>query len=103
MKRRSRAFTTVLPSLLATLALGLGLPLLQTKAKGQRGQTVQVWTSDDMVFTYTISEVFRHVPYDEGLDRPAAATAEELWLQTSEGPRPPLSTGTCTASGPSRP
>jgi len=29
------------------------------------------------------------VPYDEGLDRPAAATTEELWLQTSEGPRPP--------------
>ena len=68
---------------------GMFLPLLQTKAKGQRGQTVEVWTSDDMVFTYTISEVFRHVPYDQGLDRPAAATSEELWLQTSEGPHPP--------------
>jgi hypothetical protein len=68
---------------------GMFLPLLRTKAKAQRGLTVQVWTSDDMVFTYEISEVFRHVPYDKGLDRPAAATAEELWLQTSEGPRPP--------------
>jgi len=68
---------------------GMFLPLLQTKAKAQRGQTVQVWTSDDLVFTYVISEVFRHVPYDQGLDRPAAATTEELWLQTSEGPHPP--------------
>ena len=68
---------------------GMFLPLLMTKAKGQRGQTVEVWTSDDMVFRYTISEVFRHVPYDQGLDRPAVATTEELWLQTSEGPKPP--------------
>jgi hypothetical protein len=68
---------------------GMFLPLLMTKAKGLRGQTVEVWTSDDMVFRYTISEVFRHVPYDEGLDRPAVATTEELWLQTSEGPKPP--------------
>lgn len=68
---------------------GMFLPLLMTKAKGQRGQTVEVWTSDDMLFRYTISEVFRHVPYDQGLDRPAVATTEELWLQTSEGPKPP--------------
>jgi hypothetical protein len=68
---------------------GMFLPLLRTKARGQRGQTVEVWTSDDMVFRYEISEVFRHVAYNEGLDRPAAATTEELWLQTSEGPRRP--------------
>jgi hypothetical protein len=68
---------------------GMFLPLLQTKARGQRGQIVEVWTSDDMVFRYEISEVIRHVPYDKGLDRPAAVTTEELWLQTSEGPRPP--------------
>jgi hypothetical protein len=68
---------------------GMFLPLLTTKARGQRGQTVEVWTSDDMLFLYTISEVFRHVPYDQGLDRPAVATTEELWLQTSEGPKPP--------------
>jgi hypothetical protein len=68
---------------------GMFLPLLRTKARGQRGQVVEVWTSDDMLFLYEISEVFRHVPYDKGLDRPAAATTEELWLQTSEGPRRP--------------
>lgn len=68
---------------------GMFLPLLRTKARGLRGLTVEVWTSDDMVFHYKISDVFRHVPYDEGLDRPAGATSEELWLQTSEGPRPP--------------
>ena len=68
---------------------GMFLPLLRTKAKGQRGLTVEVWTSDDKVFKYEITDVFRHVPYDKGLDRPVAATSEELWLQTSEGPRPP--------------
>jgi hypothetical protein len=68
---------------------GMFLPLLRTKAKGQRGQIVEVWTSDDMLFRYKITEVYRHVPYNQGLDRPAVATTEELWLQTSEGPRPP--------------
>jgi hypothetical protein len=68
---------------------GMFLPLLRTKAREQRGLTVEVWTSDDMLFRYEIVEVLRHVPYDSGLDRPAAATTEELWLQTSEGPRPP--------------
>jgi hypothetical protein len=68
---------------------GMFLPLLRTKARAQRGMTVEIWTSDDMLFRYEIAEVLRHVPYDSGLDRPAAATAEELWLQTSEGPRPP--------------
>jgi hypothetical protein len=68
---------------------GMFLPLLRTKARGQRGQVVEVWTSDDMLFRYEISEVLRHVPYDKGLDRPGVATTEELWLQTSEGPRRP--------------
>jgi hypothetical protein len=68
---------------------GMFLPLLKTKGRAQRGLDVEVWTSDDMRFVYEISEVFRHVPYNEGLDRPAAATSEELWLQTSEGPHPP--------------
>jgi hypothetical protein len=68
---------------------GMFLPLLRTKARAQRGQTVEVWTSDDMLFRYEIVEVVRHVPYDKGLDRPAVATTEELWLQTSEGPRRP--------------
>ena len=68
---------------------GMFLPLLETRAKAQRGLTVEVWTSDDWRFVYKISEVFRHVPYNQGLDRPAAAKAEELWLQTSEGPHPP--------------
>jgi hypothetical protein len=68
---------------------GMFLPLLRTKGRTMRGMTVEVWTSDDMVFRYEISEVFRHVAYNEGLDRPGGATTEELWLQTSEGPRPP--------------
>lgn len=68
---------------------GMFLPLLETRGRAQRGLEVEVWTSDDFRFVYRISEVFRHVPYDEGLDRPAVATTEELWLQTSEGPKPP--------------
>jgi hypothetical protein len=68
---------------------GMFLPLLRTKGRAQRGLDVEVWTSDDMRFIYEISEVFRHVPYDQGLDQAAAATTEQLWLQTSEGPHPP--------------
>jgi hypothetical protein len=48
------------------------------------GMIVEVWTSDDMVFTYQITEVKLH---QLTLDDPIAATTEELWLQTSEGPK----------------
>jgi len=48
------------------------------------GMVVEVWTSDDMLFTYQITEVLLH---QLTLDRPSAATTEELWLQTSEGPK----------------
>lgn len=63
---------------------GMFLPLLRTKAKDQRGKVVEVYTSDSYVYTYEIVEVLRK---QTTLDRPFAATSEELWLQTSEGPR----------------
>ncbi len=63
---------------------GMFLPLLQTKGQQQRGSVVEVWTSDDMVFTYEITEVRRG---QTSLDDPFSATSEELWLQTSEGPK----------------
>jgi len=60
------------------------LPLLETSAKKQRGMIVEVWTSDDQRFLYEIVEVRRD---QRTLDAPLAATTEQLWLQTSEGPR----------------
>jgi hypothetical protein len=45
---------------------------------------VQVWTSDNKLFLYEISEVRRHAT---DLDDAVSADHEQLWLQTSEGPR----------------
>lgn len=65
---------------------GMFLPLLRTKAREQRGLVVDVWTSDDWLFQYRITEVRRDQPFTTGLDDPSAATTEQLWLQTSQGP-----------------
>lgn len=65
---------------------GMFLPLLRTKARQQRGQVVDVWTSDDWLFQYRITEVRRDQPFTTGLDDPSAAATEQLWLQTSQGP-----------------
>ena len=46
------------------------------------GMIVQVWTSDDLVSTYEITRVKRHVTTFAGAFE---ATTEQLWLQTSEG------------------
>jgi hypothetical protein len=63
---------------------GMFLPLLETSARRLRGLVVEVWTSDDLRFLYEITEVRRN---QTTLDEAAAATQEQLWLQTSEGPR----------------
>ena len=42
-----------------TPATGMFLPLLETKAKAQRGMVVEVWTSDDFRFLYEVDEVRR--------------------------------------------
>ena len=62
---------------------GMFEPLLKTKAGDQRGAVVEVWTSDDQLFLYEITEVRRD---QRDLDDALAATSEQLWLQTSEGP-----------------
>jgi hypothetical protein len=49
------------------------------------GMIVEVYTSDDMLFLYEVTEVRRHVPFDTGLDDAIAATHDQVWLQTSEG------------------
>jgi hypothetical protein len=69
---------------------GMFLAMLDASKKNNgasmRGDIVYVYTSDDMLFLYEVTEVRRHVPatfnliklYDEGTGL--------LWLQTSEGP-----------------
>ena len=60
---------------------------IQKKSGGPKsmiGMVVQVYTSDDLLFEYAISEVRLH---QLTLDDAAGATSEELWLQTSEGPK----------------
>lgn len=63
---------------------GMFLPLLRTADAKLPGMLVQVFTNDDLVFLYEITEVRRN---QISLDDAFAATGEELWLQTSEGPR----------------
>jgi hypothetical protein len=67
---------------------GMFLPLLEQSRvdDGARmiGMLVQVYTSDDRLFLYEITEVRRH---QLTLDDALAARESELWLQTSEGPK----------------
>jgi hypothetical protein len=62
---------------------GMFEPLLKTKGVRMVGNIVEVWTSDDQLFLYEITEVRRD---QRNLDDATAATTEQLWLQTSEGP-----------------
>ena len=52
--------------------------------KSMIGMVVQVYTSDDLLFEYAVTEVRLH---QLNLDDAIHATTEELWLQTSEGPK----------------
>lgn len=65
---------------------GMFLPLLDASKvnNGAKmiGMLVQVYTSDDQLYLYSISDVRRHVV---SLDKALAETDETLWLQTSEG------------------
>ncbi len=67
---------------------GMFLPILDASkvsdGKAMIGMLVQVYTSDDMVFLYEITDVLRH---QGTLDQVYAAEGENLFLQTSEGPR----------------
>ena len=66
---------------------GMFLPLLTSSqtndGQGMIGDVVEVYTSDDYLFTYRIVEVDRHVL---DLGDAFAANTEEVFLQTSEGP-----------------
>ena len=67
---------------------GMFLPILDASlvqnGKSMIGMVVEVWTSDDQRFLYDITEVRRH---QTDLNDASNATSEQLWLQTSEGPK----------------
>jgi hypothetical protein len=67
---------------------GMFLPLLErsriNNGASLIGATVKVWTSNDLVSTYQITRVRRHVT---SLDGVFGIGQEQLWIQTSEGPR----------------
>jgi hypothetical protein len=60
------------------------LAIQKNNAKKMLGMVVQVYTSDLKLHLYEIREYRLHATT---LDGPLSATAEELWLQTSEGPK----------------
>jgi hypothetical protein len=68
---------------------GMFLPILTASKVGNgnkmKGMIVEVWTNDDQRFLYVITQVLRHVPFDQTFNKPFAAKSEQLWLQTSEG------------------
>lgn len=70
---------------------GMFLPLLEesrvNRGKRMIGMLVQVYTSDDQLFLYEIVKVRPKVPKTIAYDDVFAATTEQLWLQTSEGPK----------------
>ena len=74
--------------LFAHARTGMFLPLLDASlvqnGKSMLGMVVEVWTSDNQRFLYDITEVRRH---QTDLTDAANATTEQLWLQTSEGPK----------------
>ena len=67
---------------------GMFLPLLErsriNNGASLIGATVKVWTSNNVVSTYEITRVRRHVT---SLDGVFDIGPEQLWIQTSEGPR----------------
>jgi hypothetical protein len=60
------------------------LAIQKQNPKKMLGMVVQVYTSDFKLYLYEIREYRLHVT---NLDGPLGATKEELWLQTSEGPK----------------
>jgi sortase (surface protein transpeptidase) len=67
---------------------GMFLPLLErsriNNGASLIGATIRVWTSNDLVSTYMITKVRRHVTTLDGI---FGVGTEQLWIQTSEGPR----------------
>lgn len=66
---------------------GMFLPLLAgsrvNNGASLIGRKVQVYTGENLVYTYEITRVRRHVTSADGI---FDITSRQLWLQTSEGP-----------------
>ena len=60
------------------------LAIQKRNGEKMKGMVVTVYTSDLKLHLYEIREIRLHAT---DLDGPLSATGEELWLQTSEGPR----------------
>jgi hypothetical protein len=60
------------------------LAIVRHNPKKMLGMIVQVYTSDDKLYLYEITQYRLH---QLNLDAAQAATSEQLWLQTSEGPK----------------
>jgi hypothetical protein len=60
------------------------LAIPKRNARKMLGMVVQVYTSDARLYLYEIRDIRLHVT---DLDGPLGADGEELWLQTSEGPK----------------
>lgn len=67
---------------------GMFLPILDASKLNDGakmlGMIADVYTSDDLIFRYQVIEVRRH---QLSLGDAYTATSEQLWLQTSEGPK----------------
>jgi hypothetical protein len=67
---------------------GMFLPLLTSSqmndGQGMIGDIVEIYTGDNYLWKYRIAQVHRHTL---NLDDAFAAKTEEVFLQTSEGPR----------------
>jgi hypothetical protein len=74
--------------LYAHARVGMFLPILTASkihnGKKMYGLVVEVYTSDNQRFLYEVADVRRH---QLNLDDAINATTEQLWLQTSEGPK----------------
>ena len=66
------------------------LPLLdqskKNNGKGMLDMLVEVYTSDDLRLTYTITEVRRHVPKSNGFDDPLSRKTEDALAPDVRGP-----------------
>lgn len=69
---------------------GMFLPLLDASkvnnGAAMIGMWVEVYADDNQRHIYQVARVIRHVSGSPALEEAAAATTDQLWLQTSEGP-----------------
>ena len=63
------------------------IAMVQGKPKKFLGMIVQVYTSDDKLYLYEITEYRLHAVGNPALQDAINATTEQVWLQTSEGPK----------------